>query len=153
VQGLSSSAAAATELLGNAFTGIVVSDRFSAYNNLPVEQRQLCWAHLIRDLTAIAQRSGASAEFGTVLLELQGQLFEHWYHWKEGQIRWHELEQCCMPGVNYLGGRVNYVGGRIASTKSYPFHLTLDNTGFSALSMGWSGPCRGSRVSWSSLSI
>jgi transposase len=97
VQGLSRSAAAATELLGNAFTGIVVSDRFSAYNNLPVEQRQLCWAHLIRDLTAIAQRSGASAEFGTVLLELQGQLFEHWYHWKEGQIRWHELEQCCKP--------------------------------------------------------
>ena len=97
VQGLSRSAAAATELLGNAFTGIVVSDRFSAYNNLPVEQRQLCWAHLIRDLTAIAQRSGASAEFGTVLLELQGQLFEHWYHWKEGQIRWLELEQCCKP--------------------------------------------------------
>jgi hypothetical protein len=72
VQGLSRSAAAATELLGNAFPGIVVSDRFSAYNNLPVEQRQLCWAHLIRDLTSIAQRSGASAEFGTVLPPASG---------------------------------------------------------------------------------
>ena len=47
LQGLSRSAAAAMELLG-AFAGIVVSGRFSAYNHLPLEQRQLCWAHLIR---------------------------------------------------------------------------------------------------------
>ena len=47
LQGLSRSAAAAMELLG-AFAGIVVSDRFSAYNHLPLEQRQLCWAHLSR---------------------------------------------------------------------------------------------------------
>ena len=51
LQGLSRSAAAATELLGHGFGGIVVSDRFSAYNHLPSQQRQLCWAHLIRDLT------------------------------------------------------------------------------------------------------
>ena len=56
VQGLSRSTAAAIELLGNAFGGIVVSDRFSAYNHLPVMQRQLCWAHLIRDLVAIVKR-------------------------------------------------------------------------------------------------
>ena len=35
LQGLSRSAAAATELLGHGFGGIVVSDRFSAYNHLP----------------------------------------------------------------------------------------------------------------------
>jgi transposase len=56
IQGLSRSTAAAIELLGNAFGGIVVSDRFSAYNHLPTQQRQLCWAHLIRDLVAIAER-------------------------------------------------------------------------------------------------
>ena len=61
MQGLSRSAAASIELLGNAFGGIVVSDRFSAYNHLPAMQRQLCWAHVIRDLTAIAERQGASA--------------------------------------------------------------------------------------------
>lgn len=44
LQGLSRSAAAATELLGMAFGGTVVSDRFSAYNHLPTSQRQLCWA-------------------------------------------------------------------------------------------------------------
>jgi transposase len=77
LQGLSRSAAAATELLGSGFGGIVVSDRFSAYNHLPSQQRQLCWAHLIRDLAAIFERPGANAEFGAQLLELEQQLFGH----------------------------------------------------------------------------
>jgi hypothetical protein len=72
---LSRSAAAAIELLGTAFGGIVVSDCFSAHNNLPTQQRQLCWAHVIRDLTAISERPGATAELGMELLDLQQQLF------------------------------------------------------------------------------
>ncbi len=42
IQGLSRSATAATELLGLGFGGIVVSDRFSASNHRPTQQRQLC---------------------------------------------------------------------------------------------------------------
>jgi transposase len=45
----------------------VLSVRFSVYNHLPLERRQICWAHVIRDLTAIAERPGASAEFGAEL--------------------------------------------------------------------------------------
>ena len=97
VQGLSRSTTAAIELLGNAFGGIVVSDRFSAYNHLPVMQRQLCWAHLMSDLTAIAERPGASAEFGAQLLGLQQQLFGHWHRYKEGKIDWPALQQSCRP--------------------------------------------------------
>lgn len=97
IQGLSRSTAAAIELLGSTFGGIVVSDRFSAYNHLPTQQRQLCWAHLIRDLTAIAERPGASAEFGTELLDLQRQLFDHWHRYKDGTINWPALEQRCQP--------------------------------------------------------
>jgi transposase len=97
VQGLSRSTAAAIELLGNAFGGIVVSDRFSAYNHLPTQQRQLCWAHVIRDLTAIAERQGASAEFGAELLDLQQQLFVQWHHWKDAAIDWSTLQQGCRP--------------------------------------------------------
>jgi transposase len=97
LQGLSRSTAAAIVLLGNAFGGIVVSDRFSAYNHLPIQQRQLCWAHLIRDLTAIAERPGASAEFGEELLGLQQQLFGLWHRYKEGKIDWPALQQSCRP--------------------------------------------------------
>jgi len=95
LQGLSRSAAAAIDLLGSAFAGIVVSDRFSAYNHLPLEQRQLCWAHLIRDLSAIAERQGVSGTIGLELLALQQQLFEHWHHWRDGRIDWPQLQQSC----------------------------------------------------------
>jgi transposase len=97
LQGLSRSSAAAMELLGHAFAGIVVSDRFSAYNHLPVEQRQLCWAHLIRDLAAIAERHGASKEIGAQLLALQQHLFAHWHQWKSGAIDWPQLLHRCHP--------------------------------------------------------
>ena len=97
MQGLSRSASAAIELLGDAFGGIVVSDRFSVYNYFPLEQRQLCWAHVIRDLTAIAERQGASAQFGAELLALQQQLFEQWHQWKDGTIDWQTLRRCCRP--------------------------------------------------------
>jgi hypothetical protein len=96
-QGLSRSGAAAIELLGNSFGGIVVSDRFSAYNHLPTQQRQLCWAHLIRDLRAIAERPGASAEFGSELLALQQQLFGQWHHYKSGAMDWPTLQQNSQP--------------------------------------------------------
>jgi transposase len=96
-QGLSRSAAAAIELLGDAFAGTVVSDRFSAYNHLPTHQRQLCWAHLKRDLTAIAERTGASAQFGAQLLQLQQQLFEHWHQWKAGATDRLALQRSCQP--------------------------------------------------------
>ncbi len=98
LQGLSRSMAAAIELLGDAFGGSVLSDRFSAYNHLPTHQRQLCWAHLIRDLTAIAERTGASGEIGLELLVLQQQLFEQWHQWKDGTIEWWpQLQQRCQP--------------------------------------------------------
>jgi transposase len=38
-------------LIGDSFTGIVGSDRFSAYNSLEPERRQVCWSHLRRDFT------------------------------------------------------------------------------------------------------
>ncbi|WP_259719747.1 transposase [Synechococcus sp. CS-1328] len=75
----------------------VVSDRFSAYNHLLLEQRQLCWAHVIRDLTAIAERPGANAEFGSELLGLQQQLFAQWHRYKDGTIDWSTLQQGCRP--------------------------------------------------------
>ena len=97
LQGLSHSAAAPMELLGHAFAGIVVRDRFSAYNHLPLEQRQLCWAHLIRDITAISDPQGASGEIGRELVALQQQLFDQWHQWMCGAIDWLQLQHRCHP--------------------------------------------------------
>ena len=97
LQTLTRSASAAIELLGHGFAGVVVSDRYSGYNHVPTERRQLCWAHLIRNITAIAERTGASGEIGAELLNLQKQLFEQWYRWKDGEIDRHQLQQGCWP--------------------------------------------------------
>ena len=75
---LSRSKATAQALLGD-FTGIVGSDRYSSYNWLTTDHRQVCWAHLLRDFQAMAERSGASAEIGTNLLKSGHRLF-HWWH-------------------------------------------------------------------------
>ena len=40
---------AARELLGD-FAGILISDRNGGYNDHPVDQRQICWAHILRNL-------------------------------------------------------------------------------------------------------
>lgn len=83
---LARSQAVCEQLLGKTFDGIVSSDRFSAYNGLNLEGRQLCWAHLKRDFTRIAQRTGVSGELGQALLEQQKLLFEVWYQVRDGTL-------------------------------------------------------------------
>lgn len=83
---LGRSQAVCQQLLGEAFEGIVGSDRFSGYQHLAIEQRQVCWAHLKRDWTRIAERTGVSGELGKALLEQQKLLFEHWYRIRDGTL-------------------------------------------------------------------
>jgi transposase len=83
---LSRSQTVTQELLGEDYAGIVGSDRAGAYNALPLDQRQICWAHLKRDFTAMAERSGVSAEIGQALLDLEQEIFVLWYDFRGGMI-------------------------------------------------------------------
>ena len=83
---LSRSHVAAQTILGSAFTGYVNSDRYGGYNWLAIEQRQVCWAHLKRDFTKIAQRSGVSRELGEALLKQQEQMFKLWHRVRDGTL-------------------------------------------------------------------
>ena len=69
----------AKQLIGETFTGYLGSDRYGSYNWVKPELRQICWSHLLRDFQAIAERTGASREIGTALLERSYRLF-HWWH-------------------------------------------------------------------------
>lgn len=60
---------AAKELLGEEFGGFVVTDRYASYHWLDVLQQQLCWAHIIRQLVELSQRTGASGKLGHKLLQ------------------------------------------------------------------------------------
>ena len=83
---LSRSQAMAKALVGEAFKGIFISDRYSAYNWLEVRQRQVCWAHLKRDLTAMSQRPGVSQQIGEALLRRENRLFRWWHRVRDGTM-------------------------------------------------------------------
>jgi transposase len=60
---------AAKELLGEDFGSFVITDRYVGYHWLDVLQQQLCWAHVIRQLTHLSERSGAPGRLGHKLLD------------------------------------------------------------------------------------
>jgi hypothetical protein len=66
-------------LLGTDFAGSVTSDRWSAYTWLPLEQRQLCWAHLKRDFQKLVDLGGAARPIGEDGLRLLADLFDAWH--------------------------------------------------------------------------
>ena len=55
-------------LIGEEPQAVVVSDRYAAYAHIPAQQRQLCWAHLLRDFARIAERQGLPGRIGAKLL-------------------------------------------------------------------------------------
>ena len=74
------------EMLGELFRGILVSDRWSAYNWLDPVRRQLCWAHLMRDFFKISERSGEAGKIGTQLLEQPQKMFGQWHKMRDGPL-------------------------------------------------------------------
>lgn len=69
---LSRSHEVAQALLDARYAGVVGSDRAGSYTWLAVEQRQVCWSHLLRDFQRILERGSDSFTIGTNL-KLQGE--------------------------------------------------------------------------------
>jgi len=76
---------AARELLG-AFAGILVSDRWNAYNCYR-GIRQWCWAHLRRDFTAFSEYKGKAGAIGQALLDKTDQMFHWWHRVRDGTLK------------------------------------------------------------------
>ena len=74
-----------TNLLGACFGGIVGSDRYSAYAHLPLEQRQVCWAHLKRDWQFFRERDGPVGEWGEAAMGQIEALFANWHRFRHGE--------------------------------------------------------------------
>lgn len=49
---------------------VVTTDRYAGYAFIDAERRQICWAHLLRDLNRIGQREGLAGRIGRKLLGL-----------------------------------------------------------------------------------
>ncbi|MBX6313437.1 MAG: IS66 family transposase [Isosphaeraceae bacterium] len=78
--------AVAQDLLGVQPKPIVISDRFPGYEWIGLNSRQICWAHLRRDMRAMIDRDGDGAEVGRRLLWQSGKLFEAWHKARDGTI-------------------------------------------------------------------
>jgi transposase len=76
----------ARELLGERFWGYLVTDRWSAYTWYPTWRRQVCWAHLLRDIEAMIERGGQSHVLGEALRGQARQMFHWWHRVRDGTL-------------------------------------------------------------------
>ena len=81
----------------NGFKGTVHSDRWSAYSVFDIALRQLCWAHLGRDLQAIIDAEGNAAGLATSIRAGEAEMFRHWRAFRAGTIDRARLQALTAP--------------------------------------------------------
>lgn len=91
------SAAGARALLGRAFGGLLVTDRYAAYNGQPDARRQFCWAHLVRSFQALADRGTEGARVGELALQECSRLFAAHRRYCAGTLTHAELARELAP--------------------------------------------------------
>ncbi len=87
----------AKDLRGPTDAGVVGSDRWSGYTWIDPTQRQLCWAHLLRDFTAFVERGGDPARVGQALLDAAEEMFGLWYRVRDGTLSRDAFEREMRP--------------------------------------------------------
>jgi len=83
-------------LLGR-IKGVLVSDRAAALRFWVMKRRQICWSHLLRKFVSFSERDGPAGDYGRVLLEYTGILFDYYRAWKGGQISRFTFRQRMAP--------------------------------------------------------
>jgi transposase len=84
-------------ILGETIEGIVHSDRWHVYLQVPEERRQICWAHLKRDFQKIVDCGGPSKFVGRRGLRLVQELFVAWHAFQAGTITRQRLKDLIAP--------------------------------------------------------
>ena len=87
----------AQEILGRDFAGVLVSDRWSGYRWVDAQRRQLCWAHLIRDLLGMIERGGAGAALATKMLAEVRSTFKWWHRIRDGTLARAQFQRRMKP--------------------------------------------------------
>lgn len=79
-------------LLGRTLRGILCTDRWRAYDGMPLLQRQVCWAHLKRNFEKLLERGGKAKIIGEACLAIKDKVFELWHLFRGGGISRHKLD-------------------------------------------------------------
>lgn len=94
---LSRNAKSLYTLLGTEFQGVVGSDRAKAYNGLALDKRQLCWAHIQRNILALYDNAGPDRPWTEAVLDQIDLVFDAWHAWREGTLDRTGLQQRLVP--------------------------------------------------------
>jgi transposase len=84
-------------ILGEEIYGILHSDRYHVYLQLPPERRQLCWAHLKRDFQKVVDLGGSSVVVGHKGLRIVKEVFAAWHAFQEGKVTREKLGTMIAP--------------------------------------------------------
>jgi transposase len=90
---LSRAGTVAQELIDPSAGQVITTDRYKGYLWLPLRQRQVCWAHLIRDFQAMVDRANAGSAIGEELLCCAEDLFTWWYRVRDGTLSHSTLQR------------------------------------------------------------
>jgi transposase len=93
---------ALTRLLGARMVGILCSDRWKVYNEWPVKQRQVCWAHWKRNWEKLAQRGGQAKKIAQGCLDVHRRVFELWHLYRGGGLTKQEWVEAILPVIRSL---------------------------------------------------
>jgi transposase len=66
--------------------GVLTTDRYPAYDHLPADHRQVCWAHLRRDFQAMIDRRSDGSAVGRDLLAHADTLLTQWKRVRDGTL-------------------------------------------------------------------
>jgi transposase len=84
-------------LLGSEIEGLIHSDRYKVYLQVPAERRQVCWAHLKRDFQKVADCAGPSRFVGRRGLRIVREAFAAWHAFQAGKVTRHQLQETIQP--------------------------------------------------------
>lgn len=85
------------KLLGATLSGILCSDRWSAYDQVEVLRRQVCWAHLKRNWEKMVERGGKARIIAEGCLSVQKRVFELWHLFRGGGCSRAKLDDGMVP--------------------------------------------------------
>jgi transposase len=75
----------------------LVSDRYAVYDGVAAYLRGLCWAHLKRNFAEIGLRGTLAATVADWAAEGIKKLFDHWRHFRGGELTRPELQEAMVP--------------------------------------------------------
>ena len=104
-------------ILGTQIQGILCSDRWGVYGQVPAERRQICWAHLKRDFQKIVDRGGPSVFVGQEGRKIVKKVFAAWHAFQDGRATRVQLEAELAPVMNRLN-RVLLEGAILGDDKT-----------------------------------